>query len=142
MNLVVDASVAVKWFLPSHREPFSDKAMSVKQRLAAGQLRIVVPDLFWAETANVFWKAIRQKRWNAASATTALASLQEADLSTVSSLSILDRAFEIATFYDQSLRDCLYVALAVDAKTQLITADEKLANALAARFPVKWLGAI
>jgi len=33
------------------------------------------------------------------------------------------------------------VALAVREKVELITADERLANALAARFPVRWLGA-
>jgi predicted nucleic acid-binding protein len=30
----------------------------------------------------------------------------------------------------------------VQSKCDLITADERLANALAARFPVKWLGAL
>jgi predicted nucleic acid-binding protein len=39
-------------------------------------------------------------------------------------------------------RNSLYVALAVTLKTELITADEKLANALAGYFPVKWLGEI
>ena len=34
------------------------------------------------------------------------------------------------------------VALAVESRAQLITADEKLANALAAHLPVKWLGAL
>jgi predicted nucleic acid-binding protein len=38
--------------------------------------------------------------------------------------------------------DSLYVALAVYSNAQLITADERLANSLAARFPVKWLGAV
>jgi predicted nucleic acid-binding protein len=31
--------------------------------------------------------------------------------------------------------------LAIQRKTELITADERLANALAAHLPVKWLGA-
>jgi hypothetical protein len=31
--------------------------------------------------------------------------------------------------------------LALRAKANLITADERFANALAARLPVKWLGA-
>jgi len=35
----------------------------------------------------------------------------------------------------------LYVGLAVQSETQFITADERLANALAAPLPVKWLGA-
>jgi predicted nucleic acid-binding protein len=30
----------------------------------------------------------------------------------------------------------------MQSKSELITADERLANALAARFPVKWLGAL
>jgi predicted nucleic acid-binding protein len=32
------------------------------------------------------------------------------------------------------------VALALVSKANLITADERLANALAAHLPVKWLG--
>jgi predicted nucleic acid-binding protein len=32
--------------------------------------------------------------------------------------------------------------LAIQSKSQLITADERLANALAAYLPVKWLGAL
>jgi predicted nucleic acid-binding protein len=43
--------------------------------------------------------------------------------------------------FDRTVYDSLYVALAVHSKTQLITADERLANSLAAHFPVKWLGA-
>ncbi len=34
----------------------------------------------------------------------------------------------------------LYVALAVQSETQLITADERLVNAMSSRLPVKWLG--
>jgi predicted nucleic acid-binding protein len=36
----------------------------------------------------------------------------------------------------------LYIALAVQSGTDLVTADERLANAVAARLPVKWLGGI
>jgi predicted nucleic acid-binding protein len=36
----------------------------------------------------------------------------------------------------------VYVPLALKSQAQLVTADEKLANALAAHLPVKWLGAI
>ena len=44
--------------------------------------------------------------------------------------------------YSRTVYDALYVALAMKSKSQLVTADEKLANALAAHLPVKWLGAI
>jgi len=55
---------------------------------------------------------------------------------------LFSEALQIALTHDRSVYDCLYVALAVQSKTEWITADERLANALAARLPVKWLGAI
>jgi predicted nucleic acid-binding protein len=54
---------------------------------------------------------------------------------------LLPEAIEIAFAHDRSVYDCLYVALAIRYKIEMITADERLANALAARLPVKWLGA-
>jgi len=47
-----------------------------------------------------------------------------------------------AVLHGRSVYDSIYVVLAVEAEAQLVTADEKLANALAGHFPVKWLGAI
>jgi hypothetical protein len=47
----------------------------------------------------------------------------------------------IAFSHDRNIFECFYAALAVQARANLIIADESLANALAARVPVKWLGA-
>jgi predicted nucleic acid-binding protein len=57
-------------------------------------------------------------------------------------LLLLEDAFAIASAFDQTVYDGLYIALAVTSKTELITADERLANALAAYLPVKWLGSL
>jgi hypothetical protein len=48
LNLVIDASVAAKWFLPD--EPFSERA-----------LELLLPDLFFSECGNILWKAARRK---------------------------------------------------------------------------------
>ena len=139
---VVDANVAVKWFLPARSETLTDEALELFRRFARGDVRFTVPDLFWAEFANVLSKAVRLGRFPKASAEAALASLSERELPTVPSLTLLDTAFQIAMAFDRTAYDSLYVALAVHSKAQLITADERLASSLAAHFPVKWLGAV
>jgi predicted nucleic acid-binding protein len=139
---VVDASVAIKWLLPSEREPLHAEALSWLDRHMNGEVKFVVPDLFWAEIGNFLWKSIRYARLTAAIAQTALDELKGRGLEAVPCSSLVDAALEIAVAYQRSAYDSFYVALALQTKTELITADEKLANALATHLPVKWLGAL
>jgi predicted nucleic acid-binding protein len=141
MRLVIDASVAAKWALPARAEPLSEEAFDLLSRYTNGEIQLVVPDLFWAELANVFWKAARLKRVTASAAKGALQAIVEYNFPTIASRETLELAFALATAFDRSVYDSLYVAVAISTKSQLVTADEKLANAMAARFPVKWLGA-
>jgi predicted nucleic acid-binding protein len=134
---VADASVAAKWLLPGKSEPLREEAMEWLRRYADGELRLIVPDLFWAELANILWKAVRQGRSTKTAALAALHTLQEFQIQTISSQVLLDLAFAIAIRYERTAYDSLYVALAIHFKAQLVTADEKLANALAAHLPVK-----
>jgi predicted nucleic acid-binding protein len=53
---------------------------------------------------------------------------------------LLDSALQIAINYGRSFYDCLYVALAESSGIEFVTADEKLVNSLAARYPIKWIG--
>jgi predicted nucleic acid-binding protein len=140
--IVVDANVAAKWFLPAKGEGLADEAFSLLDRYAKDEMQFIVPDLFWAEFASVIWKAVRVGRFPKVSAGAALASLTQHHFPTVASLKLIDSAFQIATVFERTVHDCLYVALAVHSNAQLVTADERLANALAANFPVKWLGAV
>ena len=142
MNLVVlDTSVAVKWFLPEKVETLTTVALALLRRHCKNEIQIIAPDLFWVEFASVLWKAIRRGKFPKASADAALASLSQYEFPRFPTMNLLSKAFEIATAYERTVCDCLYVALAVQTDSQLITADEHLANALAAHLPVKWLGA-
>jgi predicted nucleic acid-binding protein len=138
-TVVVDASVAAKWFLPPPGETLTTEAEELLQSYVAGELRLLVPDLFWAELANIFWKAVRQGRWTRAAAETAILMLLDRTIPTTPVLALLEDAFAIALTFDRSVYDCLYVSLAIVSKCELVTADERLANALAAHLPVKWL---
>lgn len=139
---VIDASVAAKWFLPSKDEPLAREAVDLLARFSEGKIRFVVPDLFWPELGNVLWKAVRKGRCKHQTAKSAIPLLLRHNIPTVGSAALIEAAFAIATAFDLTVYDSLYVAAAVASGVQLITADERLADALAARLPVKWLGAL
>jgi predicted nucleic acid-binding protein len=139
--LVLDASVAVKWFLQSE-EPWKIEALGLLDRYRAKEFEMVVPDLFWAEFGNVLLKATRQGRCTVAEAEESIRRINALRIPTAPSAALLEQAFVVASQYGRSFYDSLYVALAVSIEATLITADERLANAVAAHLPVKWLGAI
>lgn len=139
--LVLDASVALKWAIPSAQETLTTESLQLLQRYAAGEINFIVPDVFWAEIGNVMWKGARQRRWPQTVAENAASAIRKRDFFTVTSLELLPEALRIAFAHDRSVYDCLYIALAIQFKIEMITADERLANAMAARLPVKWLGA-
>jgi predicted nucleic acid-binding protein len=138
---VIDASVAGKWFLPPAEETLVAEAIALRTRFERGEIEFAAPDLFWTELTNISWMAIRRKRWTPGAAEAALMHVRGYEFRIVPCKSLMRRAFEIAVSYDRSVYDCMYIALALQAKTELITADEKLVNALAGDLPVRWLGA-
>lgn len=140
-TLVVDASVAAKWVLPPRGETLVPEALRLLDLYVGGQARFVVPDLFWAEFGNVLWKAVRQQRLTAGVAVQAINAMRSRGFPSVASERLLPDALPMALSTGRTVYDCIYVALAMASKAEFVTADEKLANALAARLPVKWLGA-
>lgn len=140
-SFVLDASVAAKWMLPAKAELLRPEAYRLLDAYGAGDINLVVPDIFWAECGNIVWIAVRQQRFGRDEAEIAILSMMNRSIPTVSSATLLPKAVSIAFDFGRSVYDSLYVALAVRSRIQLITADERLANALAAHLPVKWLGA-
>jgi predicted nucleic acid-binding protein len=139
---VLDASVAAKWILPQSGETLVPQAEHLLQRFTDGAIQLVVPDLFWAEIGSILWKAVRAGRTSKAWASSGLETLLRQNLPTFPSGPLLDVAFAIALNHHQTVYDCLYVALALESKRSLLTADERLASGLAAHFPVRWLGSL
>lgn len=139
---VLDSSVAAKWYLPEDREPLSPEAVSLFKLYAKGRIDILVPDLFFAEIGNIFWKAERLHRCTAQVGNAAVTALVGAGFRVFGSSALVSAALVLARTYGRAVYDSLYVALAVQESAIMITADEKLANAVAAYLPVRWLGAI
>jgi predicted nucleic acid-binding protein len=72
-RLVIDASVAVKWVIP---EPDSERA-----ELDRG---LVAPDVLFAACANALWKKVRRGELTKGEAEIAAQTLEQADLTVVS----------------------------------------------------------
>lgn len=124
---VVDASVAVKWYLP---EIQTADAM----RLLRADHELVAPDLILAETANVFLKNVRRAHMDADDVREPLDSLM-GSVELVSGASLIHDATQLAVAHNRSAYDALYVALALRERCQFVTADRRLYNALAEPFP-------
>ena len=139
---VLDASVAAKWFLPAGQETLASEALQMLRDFGHGQIRLIVPDLFWPEFGNILWKAVRIGRISRKTAEESIEAIENIELATVPSGPLLRNAFAIAITSERTVYDGVYVALAIASGTPLVTADERLANALAARFPVRWLGSL
>jgi predicted nucleic acid-binding protein len=140
-TVVVDASVAVKWCLPSRREELVAEAEELLASSRRDEVRFLVPDLFWVELANALWKAVRRAEMSSDNAASAMSFMRDLGIATLPSLDLVPQALDLAISHSRTVYDSLYVALAIQSDSELITADERLANVLAARLPVKWLGA-
>ncbi len=137
---VVDANVAAKWLLPAAGEDLVEQANHLLRSYIQRELHLVAPDLIGAEIGNVIWKAVRTQRTTRSAAQRSLQHFQDLALEIIPAEDLLAPAFEIAVTYNRSFYDSLYVALALHAGADLITADEHMVNAVGSRFPVRWLG--
>jgi len=127
-RFVVDASVAVKWYLP---EIHADAAARWLARDAA----FLAPDLIYAEFGNVLWKRVRSKELARSEARDIARAFRLVPVEVLPCEALLTPALEIACVLGRSLYDCLYLALALDRQCDLITADEEFFLAVHQAFP-------
>jgi predicted nucleic acid-binding protein len=135
--LVIDASVVAAAFFP---EKHTAAARSLL--LAGGALH--APDLIYAEIANVIWKRHRRGEIDGDEATGLLSDILDLPLEITSSEELVGGALELALRTERTVYDCLYLALAVQRKTTMVSGDHRLVNALAdgpLKDHVAWIGA-
>jgi len=121
-RFVVDASVAMKWFIPEIHSPAAT-------RLLDQQLYLCAPDLLVSELGNTLWKKVRRKELSVDEATHIVAAIEKMPLETFPSLPLLHGAFEIAVALNRTVYDSFYLALAVARNCPVVTADSKFHSA-------------
>ena len=120
---VVDASVAVKWYLP---EEHSRQAAC----LLAPDSILWAPDLIYVEVGNVFWKRVQRGELDHDRARMFLSDFLASPLRIEVSPLLLEKAWDIATRYGRSVYDSLYLALANKLGVPMVTADLRFYNVL------------
>ena len=128
MNLTVDASVVVKWFVA---EPMHDEARLVLGR----RIRLHAPELLLAEYTNTIWKKARRKELpDAGPYLDELVALP--DIIAFRPVGgLVEHAARIAFEIDHPIYDCLYLACAEITDSDLITADRRFADKAAELLP-------
>lgn len=119
MNVVLDASVALKWFFRHHAdESGTDQAMMLLKALDTGRFGMCQPPHFLAEMAAV----LARKRPDESQ--TDLEILQDIDWRFAQDPDLYATALELAIRLEHHLFDTLYHAVALlDSSATLVTAD-------------------
>lgn len=117
---VIDASVAVKWFLPDTDEPNTLEALDLFLRLRAAEISLLQPPHWKAEVAAVLARCIPD---------TAAPNID--DLNLLEGIEVIDqpliyhRAVQLAVELSHHLFDTLYHATALESDAVMITADRR-----------------
>ncbi len=131
MKYVLDASVAACWVL---RTPLQAKALKLRTEYQQNIHELIAPSHFPGEIASALTKAERQKLIRVGDAHLLIQDILKAPPVLYVIDSLFYRAVEISSQTRSAFYDCLYVALADQENCELVTADDKLINALRGQF--------
>jgi predicted nucleic acid-binding protein len=122
--IVIDASVAAKWFLP---EVGSAAAVDLQE----GHDQLIAPDLIRMEVAGSITRRVRadKKEERLASDVALLRCakwfrlLDQATISLIPQAELLQEAVTLSVEIKHTLQDCMYLAAARGLNARLVTAD-------------------
>lgn len=123
MTRVVDASVAVKWFVEERGSTAARMVLSKYETLLA-------PDFILIETSNAAWKKVKRKEMTREQGEAMVRALPLYFDRLVHSRALVARAYALASDLNHPVYDCLYLALAELNDVDLITDDERLIKAV------------
>ncbi|MBA3388020.1 MAG: type II toxin-antitoxin system VapC family toxin [Rubrobacter sp.] len=125
--LVVDTNVAIKWYLT---EELEDEALSVLEVGERGDLMLLAPDSVEPEFWNVLWQRHRRGELSLDEVWEYWDALEESPLLMGEVLPLMTLATRIAADSGCIIYDALFVALAEFEDTVVVTADQKLLDAI------------
>ena len=119
MILVVDASVAAKWY-------FDEEHAAAARWLRESRASLVAPALLLAEIGSISWKKRARGEITVGEAEGVVAAMRRADLVWYTIDQLAEGALRVACWLRHSYSDCLYLALAEAVGGRVVTADRRL----------------
>ena len=129
---VVDASVAVKWYLPEEGQA---QARALAVQSVEGRVQLVAPELLATEVANAAWKRQQRGELLPEEACEIASEVQQAPVTFLDVPPLLVTATHLATTLDCTVYDSLYLALVEVYDATLITSDRRLCEAARKKWP-------
>ncbi len=127
--LVVDASVAAKWYL---KEEGHERAAAVMEAGLSRETKLLAPALLAAELGNVLWQRNRRGELIGDEVLEVWVAFASAPVDLFDIAPLMPLALEIALDTGCAVYDALYVALAEAEGAKRVTADRKLVRTLEA----------
>ncbi|MDF2782309.1 MAG: VapC toxin family domain ribonuclease [Geminicoccaceae bacterium] len=118
---VVDASVVLKWVIS---EAGGDAALRLRTKMLSA------PDILLPECGSALWAKVRRRELDGDEAIVALAALSEAPIVLTAMSVVTADALRLGLLLAHPIYDCLYLALALQTHTPLVTADRRFVAAI------------
>ncbi len=131
--LVVDTSVAVKWYVS---EEFRDEALTLFDAMADGTIRGTAPNTIQPEFWNALWQKRRRGELSPEEARTIWSEFSEDPVSLYKTEDLMPRAVEVAES-GAIIYDALFITLAEAMDTTVMTADDRLLETLNTPFETR-----
>lgn len=133
MTYVIDASVALKWFLTEEDSQGADALFDAFLRSRA---ELLAPDVLLLEVANALWKQTALlKLLRSEEAISIFHDFIALPLNLQPSNPLASRALNLAVKFQHPVYDMLYCALAIENDCEFVTADTVLVSRLSSRLP-------
>ena len=128
MNLILDNSIIVKWYLQFQKEEHLDIALKLKHLYDTGQINLHSPAILNYEIGNVFSTAVRLKKLDVNVAKESLSLFNDYGIIFYDLKEIYLDILNISIKYNLSFYAASYVTLSQFLKYDFITADKRLFN--------------
>jgi predicted nucleic acid-binding protein len=123
LSVVVDASVACKWFFEEERHEDADRILAEET--------LIAPELIYMDVGNVVWKRVKNGTLEKSKSQAIVTQLLTVPFRIADARVLLPHALEISLEHGRTVYDSMYVALAMAHGCKMVTADERLVNSFA-----------